>query len=413
MKRPLDWPRYMKERRLADGGIGYYWYPHPRDIDAGFTTRCEPLGRDYAGALERARMLNRQLDAWRAGRVAVKDLDLSARFGTVAWMFERYRRSVAFERVSERSRPEYLRALARVEDVPTSDGRTVAALAVASISARAADKIYEAVQKGPRGKRVRQANLSIDIARRAWDVVHRLYPQVVAVENPFRGVLKLGGKKAKVAATRAEAYALAFALKEIGEPHLGAAALICYEWLQRPENVLAGRITWGDYRSPEHPRHVRILHHKTGAVVLQPLEDDAGLLYPELEAYLKDLPRLGTPIVVTKGSRGPSRLYAMVYAQAKVREARAKGGLGVHVTLDTCRHGGMTELGDAELVEQSVMALSGHKTPQAARLYVKRTDIQRMKAARKRRAFVERNEERSKVEMEDAPQSGNGTKRSD
>jgi hypothetical protein len=33
----------------------------------------------------------------------------------------------------------------------------------------------------------------------------------------------------------------------------------------------------------------------------------------------------------------------------------------------------MTELGDAELVEQGVMALSGHKTVQAARLYAKRT----------------------------------------
>jgi len=71
-----------------------------------------------------------------------------------------------------------------------------------------------------------------------------------------------------------------------------------------------------DYRGPDHPKHVRILHHKTGEEVLQPLEDQGTLLYPELEAYLQDLPRLGTPIVVTKGSRGPSRPYAMVYAQA-------------------------------------------------------------------------------------------------
>jgi hypothetical protein len=31
---------------------------------------------------------------------------------------------------------------------------------------------------------------------------------------------------------------------------------------------------------------------------------------------------------------------------------------------------------DAELPEQGVMALSGHRTPQAARLYVKRTDAE-------------------------------------
>ena len=182
---------------------------------------------------------------------------------------------------------------------------------------------------------------------------------------------------------------LAEALREIGEPHLGAAALICFEWLQRPENVLTGKITWSDYRSAEHPAHVRILHHKTGEVVMQPLEDDGRILYPELETYLQNLPRLGTPIVVTKGSRGPSRPYAMVYAQARVREARVLAGLGSHVTLDACRHGGMTELGDAELAEQGVMALSGHKTPQAARLYVKRTERQRIAAASKRRRWVE------------------------
>ena len=80
----------------------------------------------------------------------------------------------------------------------------------------------------------------------------------------------------------------------------------------------------------------------------------------------------------------------MVYAQARVREARVAVGLGAHVTLDSCRHGGMTELGDAELVEQGVMALSGHKTPQAARLYMKRTEAQRIAAARKRRSWVEK-----------------------
>jgi hypothetical protein len=43
------------------------------------------------------------------------------------------------------------------------------------------------------------------------------------------------------------------------------------------------------------------------------------------------------------------------------------------LTVAAWRHGGLTELGDADLSEQGVMALSGHKTPQVARLYVKKT----------------------------------------
>jgi hypothetical protein len=138
-------------------------------------------------------------------------------------LFERYRRSAAYERVSKRTRPEYVRALNRIEDVPTKDGRKVGALNVQSITPRAVDKIYAAVQKGPRGKRVRQANISINVARRAWDVVRRLYPKTVPADNPFRGVLKETGTRTKPAATRAEAYALAEALRRIGEAHLGGA----------------------------------------------------------------------------------------------------------------------------------------------------------------------------------------------
>ncbi len=401
----------MVERRLNDGSVAYYWRVRAKDRAAGFSIFSEVLGTDYAAAVERANLLNAHYDSWRTGRSAVRDLDLSPRFGTVVWLFERYRKSAAFERVSERSRPEYLRALARIENLPTKTGGTIGELPVPSISARAADKMYAALQTGPRGKRVRQANLSIDIARRAWKIVRRLYPNVVPMENPFEGVLKITGSQTKSAATRAEAYVLAQALQDIGEPHLGAAALICFEWLQRPENVLAGKITWPDYRPPKHPKHVRILHHKTGQIVLQPLEIEGRKLYPELEAYLAELPHLGIPIVVTKGSRGPSRPYAMVYAQAKVREAREHAKLGTHVTLDACRHGGMTELGDAELAEQGVMALSGHKTPQAARLYVKRTDRQRSAAAAKRREWVEANETKTRVDLKGRRKSRLGARK--
>ena len=71
----------------------------------------------------------------------------------------------------------------------------------------------------------------------------------------------------------------------------------------------------------------------------------------------------------------------------------------------------MTELGDAELTEQGVMTLSGHKTPQAARLYVKRTEHQRMNAARKRRDWVDGNEAGANVRMERPTRSQNGRKK--
>jgi hypothetical protein len=72
-----------------------------------------------------------------------------------------------------------------------------------------------------------------------------------------------------------------------GHPEVGAAAVICFEWLQRPENVLAGFISRTDYRGSAAPTAIRITHHKTGAVVLHPLEDSDGTqFYADAEVVL-------------------------------------------------------------------------------------------------------------------------------
>ena len=63
-------------------------------------------------------------------------------------------------------------------------------------------------------------------------------------------------------------------------------------------------------------------------------------------------------------------------------------GLPRHVTLAACRHGGMTELGDAEITEQGIMALSGHRTP-AGRASLCQTHCQRLAASAQRRRFLE------------------------
>ncbi len=388
--KPENWPRYVTGKRLRSGVVAYYWSPQIRDIRRDCLIDAEALGNDFGLAIERANVLNAHLDAWREGRSGVMPETERERFGTVSWLFHRYVTSPVYEtKVGERSRYEYRRAMERIEDVPTKTGGTVGELPVASITPAAVDKIYAKIRVGPRGPRVRQANLSIGIAARAWDVVRRACPAAVPAENPWRGVEKAGGRKTKPAATRAEAYALARALREIGDPHLGAAVLICFEWHQRPEHVRGGDITWADWRPPHRPGEVYVRHPKTGEKGWLPLEDEGGLFYPELEAYLAALPKRGTPIVLTAARRGPARPYSNEYAQRKVREARERANLGEHVTMDSCRHGGMTELGDSGATEAEVMASSMHKTPQASRLYVKRTETQRINAARKRREWVE------------------------
>ena len=399
----------MIEKQLRGGDVAYYWNPTKRDLGAGFTLRGEALGKSYGPAVERANELNRHLDEWRQGCAAVKDLDLRPGVGTLDWLVERYYRSRAFEKVSARVQQSYRRELSLVTDYPLTNGDRAGTLRLSQISALFVDKLYTKLLVGPKKKRrVRQANVCISRIALAWDVVQRLYPEVVPAREPFRKLIRETEKQDVVPATREQAYALSAAIAKQGHPHLAVVPLICFEWFQRPENVIDGYMTWADWRPTSRPRHVHVLHHKTGERVWQPLEDENGLLFPELEQFLSSLPRLGVPIVLTsgklrgsgevgrKGAKGEPHPYSLSYAKRIVREARRTAGLPEHVTLSACRHGGMTELGDAELTEQAVMALSGHRTPEAARLYMKRTEAQRIAAARKRRAWIEKEQTAAK-----------------
>jgi hypothetical protein len=98
-----------------------------------------------------------------------------------------------------------------------------------------------------------------------------------------------------------------------------------------------------------------------------------------------------------RGRRGADgkftpRLYSEAHAQHVVQKIRKQAVLPEHITLESCRHDGMTELGDAGLTEQQVMSLSGHATPAAARVCVKRTKQQRRVGAKMRRASIGRTE---------------------
>jgi len=380
------------------GKVAYFWAPHDRWIKRGFTISSEALGQDYGAARERADMLNRLFDDWRAGRGERKNLDRHPGVGTVEWLVNRYMRG-GMEKVSARSRPEYERAFNLVLRHKTTIGTEVGAAPIRTMTTLGVEKIYKALQKGTRvKKRLNQANKCMIRMARAWDWVFKRYPNKFPVPavNPFRAVELTHGKGTTKPASREEAYALHRALVAAGEPHLAAVPLISYEWHQRPENMLAGHLTWADYRPAERPNAVRVLHHKTGEVVWLPLVARNGEpLFPELTAYLDALERLGVPIVLMQpkplGEQipGPAKPFLLRTARTRVRRAASKAGLPEWLTLAACRHGGLTELGDAELTESGIIALSGHRTSDAARGYVKRTEAQREAGLLKRRAWVQ------------------------
>jgi hypothetical protein len=85
--------------------------------------------------------------------------------------------------------------------------------------------------------------------------------------------------------------------------------------------------------------------------------------------------------------------------QKIVQRLRAQIGLPRTFTLDACRHGGMTELEEAELTDGQGRALSAHKS-RAYEGYAKRTMQRALAATRKRHAHRLANTERTNFRNE-------------
>ena len=155
-------------------------------------------------------------------------------------------------------------------------------------------------------------------------------------------------------------------------------------------NVIAGHIKWPGYR-PAGKATIQIEHHKTGAVIEHPLEeapDDGSIVkfYEDAEDILSHLKRRGIPLILREVEEGKSKPYSFSGMQKIVQRMRKDVGLPVEFTLDACRHGGMTELEEAELTEGQGRALSAHRTKESYAGYAKRTAPRILSATRKRHA---------------------------
>lgn len=400
-------PRFVVPKDVA-GRERYYWTLPTYYRELGCTLHKDhetALGRDYEAACKKAKTLNGLFDDWdaiRRGEPPKPKLEVA--IGSVDWLFKAYKGSNDWkENVSLRTAPDHENTMDLLADIRRKSGIRIGDTMITAISPEVADKLYAKVRDTPKRKgktsRPRTAEKVVAICRHAWKVVHRLHPGLFIqgpsigdepVWNPWEGVAMRRRKKAtKPAATRDHVYTFAWGALAAGHHDAAAAAVICFEWLQRPENVLAGYVSWNDYRGPKAPTQIRIEHHKTGDMVLHPLEETVGkvrtLFYEEAEDVLAKVPRLGLGIVMRDRRGRDATKWDIMSMGRLVRGLREQLELPTFFTLDSCRHGGMTELEEAELTDGQGRALSAHRS-KAYDGYAKRTEKRALAATRKRHA---------------------------
>jgi hypothetical protein len=401
-------PRFVEARRLANGLAAFYFCIPKYYRKLGCEIANEPLGTSYEAACGengkggRAATLNALFAEWNDHRRGEPIAQAKiARHGSIDWLFRQYKTEKAYtEKVSPRSRPDYERIMQLICDTVGKSGRRIGERQIIEVTPRAADKIYEKIINGPEGLRLRQGEKVVGLCRKVWRIMRRLHPELFDKKHPNPWddfTLKSRTKSKKHAVARDEVYKFAWGCISQGKPEPAAVAVICFEWLQRPENVVAGLLTWPDYRSKKWPHAVRIEHHKNKALVWHPLEEivagEIVKFYAEAEDILSYLPKLGIPMImrrIEKGERkGDAKVWSYPGMEKAVQQLRKKiDGVSPLFTLDACRHGGMTELEEAELTDGQSRAISGHKTSQAYRGYAKETMKRALAATRKRHAHL-------------------------
>lgn len=385
-RRPLDWPSYMSEKRLAGGVVAYYWAPPSWAKARGCPIQSEALGTDYAAAKKRCDdVLNLQFRSWRTGSSA--DPESGPAVGTFDWLRLKTETTPRFRRRGQRIQKADRTHLARAADYVMKDGRRFGAVSLKSITPGSADRLIEKLGVRDDGSAISRTAVAIATAcRSAWDWVRRDHPTVVPALNPFSKMgLEYRPKKTRPV-TFDELTTCVAACDKAGAASIGTAAMISWFWMMRQTDVLS-RFDWTKYRPADNPQIVRVWHHKTGEEVDVPLYDEDGTaLWPELMERLDATERRGTLVVMRDSLDRRRKAYlpwGQDYFRHRVGELRAAAGIDSEAKFMGLRHGGQTAAADAGLTDAQLRALAGHKTANITVLYAQGTMKQRAEGARK------------------------------
>jgi hypothetical protein len=397
----LPLPRYTLRKPLRSGAWGYFFHVPTWARKARCPIRNEPLGTDYAAAMERAEtVLLPAFDSWRTGGTS----DAAPRrpvSGTLDWVFAEYRGDRRFTKLDARTKRNHESGFRLVGRYLLKDNRRLGDVRFAAITSDIVDAVYDRLlvitktdAAGNTVERERRTtvNHAMKTCRRAWNVAARRNPGKLPPVNPFARMELRSSDRKTATATFAELQAFRAKAAELGLPSLATASLLAWEWLQREKDIFA-IFEVGHYRPKERPNAVRVLHRKTREENWVPLFDDAGApLYPELMHELDILKRErigGLMLRRDWGDRAPwptGENNDLTHMSRKVKEVIRAAGLRDVLSFTSFRHGGFTESADADLTDAEIRAQGRHRSAKVLPRYAKRTMRQVAAGAKKRRA---------------------------
>lgn len=408
-------PRYCRRKPLKSGRWAYFFEPPSWAREQGCHVKAEPLGEDYAAAVERAEyILLPAFDSWRS-RGLTDLVPLGITPGSFDWLAGVFKAHQKFREIDHKTRRLYEQGLALFSDHLLKDGTRAGSKQIDDFTKGFVDAVYAKLliveEQGADGNVVRRerrrfANAAMTACRRAWFVGQRAEEKRVPAVNPFSKMglkTRAPGQPIRETPTATWDELVAFRVKasELGYRSVATAALVAWEWLQREEHVF-GAFEIRHYRPKERPNSVRIVHPKNGEEAWWPLFDENGeTLFPELMTELDEIKQVYVSGLVFrrdhKHRRSPNPLPWITarrdlrYLRGVVKKVVRAAGLREELSFTSFRHGGFTEGADSDLTDSELRTASRHRSLRQLPTYAKRTRKQLISGTKKRR------EERTKV----------------
>lgn len=404
-------PRYTRRKWLKGSQSWGYYFEPPTWARAASRDRAEcpvgaeELGLEYEAAVRRVEtVLLPAFDTWRV-RGVCEPVKGKAPFGTLDWLFAAYRDTDKFRRLDKGTRALHEAGFNLVGRYILKDGRKLGSIRLPLIDTGVIDPLYEKLllvtDAGPDGKPITRerrttVNHAMKSCRRAWNVALRLHPKDVPALNPFARMGLIAATGMVPEAHYGELLEAVAAADGLGMASLGTAFMVTWEWLQRQEHIFTA-FELAHYRPKDRPDEVLIVHPKNGEAVWVPLFDKGSPLFPELMArmdamkrgrvgglfFMRDWPdaiaKVPLPWATSSG--------ALDFVKKKTKEVVRAAGLRDELSFTSFRHGGLTELGNADLTDTQIRALSRQKSSKVLPRYIKRTQSQIITGTMKRRAL--------------------------
>src|SRR4051794_15943359 len=193
-KTAFQLPRYCRRKLLKSGRWAYFFEPPTWAREQGCHVKAQPLGEDYAAAVERAKcVLLPSFDSWRS-RGLTDMVPVGVSPGSFDWLAGVFKAHQKWKEIDHKTQRLYEQGLALFADHLLKDGTRAGSKQIADFTKGFVDAVYAKLliveEEDAEGnivqrERRRFANAAMTACRRAWFVGQRVEEKRVPTVNPF------------------------------------------------------------------------------------------------------------------------------------------------------------------------------------------------------------------------------------